>query len=335
MLNFGLHLHLEGLNYDDVRNIAVECENLGFHSLWFYDHLLPISTNRSEPILDCLTTLAAIATNTKTLRLGTLVLCNSYRHPSILAKMGATLDVISNGRLEFGIGAGWKEDEYKAYGIPFPSASIRIGQLKEAVQIIKEMWTAEKTTFKGKYYSLTDAICEPKPLQKPTPPIWIGGKGEKLMLKVVAKLADGCNFLQVTPGEYKHKLDVLRKYTDSYGRDPNKFQKSFTATILLANETDEVEKLARSYVKSQVSYGKISTAIRHPRKALAFANEFLRRKTTRFGIIGTPEQCIDQIEKYVELGVTYFIFEFPSLPDLSALKLFAQYVMPMLKKKFC
>lgn len=334
MVKFGLQLYLEGLSYSDVKKVATECEKLGLDSLWLYDHLLPVSARYSEPMLECLTTLAALTSETKSLRLGTLVLCNSYRHPSVLAKIGATLDVISNGRLEFGIGAGWKKDEYQAYGIPFPDASIRIRHLREAVRIIKRMWTEDKATFKGKYYSIMNAICEPKPIQKPHPPIWIGGQGEKLMLKVVAELADGCNFMQVTPKEYEHKLDVLKRHSLACRRSMDEIQKSFTASLLIANDQQRVEKLTRRYIQNQFSFRGLSKAIRHPRRTFSFANEFLLRpKTTRYGIVGTPEQCIDQIKEYNKLGVTYFMLHFPDMPDLTSLRLFAQHVMPTLKRE--
>jgi F420-dependent oxidoreductase-like protein len=310
----------------------MECEKLDFDSLWLYDHFLPVSAKYSEPMLECLTTLAALTSETKNLRLGTLVLCNSYRHPSVLAKIGATLDVISNGRLEFGIGAGWKKDEYQAYGIPFPDASIRIRQLREAVRIIKRMWMEDKATFKGKYYSIMNTICEPKPIQKPHPPIWIGGQGEKLMLKVVAELADGCNFMKVTPKEYEQKLEVLKRHSLACRRNMDEIQKSFTASLLIANDQQRVEKLARRYIQNQFSFRGLSKAIRHPRRTFSFVNEFLLSpKTTRYGIVGTPEQCIDQIKEYNKLGVTYFMLHFPDMPDLTSLRLFAQRVMPTLK----
>jgi F420-dependent oxidoreductase-like protein len=334
VVKFGLHLHLEGLSYSDVRSVATECEKLGFDSLWIYDHLLPVNAKYSEPVMECLTTLAALTSETKSLRLGTLVLCNSYRHPSVLAKIGATLDVISNGRLEFGIGAGWKKDEYQNYGVPFPDASIRIRQLRESVQIIKKMWTEDKATFKGEYYSITNAICEPKPIQKPHPPIWIGGQGEKLMLKVVAELADGCNFLQTTPEEYEQKLDVLKRHLLAYGKSMDEIQRSFTASLLIANDQQQVKKLTRRYVQNHFSFRSLSKMIHHPKRAFSFANEFLlKRKTTRYGIVGTPEQCIDQINEYVKLGVTYFMLNFPDVPDLTSLRLFAQRVMPTLKRE--
>jgi len=126
--------------------------------------------------------------------------------------------MISNGRLEFGIGAGWKENEYLAYGFPFPKPAVRIAQLREAVTIIRKMWTEEKPSFKGKYYEIKEALCDPKPVQKPHPPIWIGGEGEKLTLRVVAELADGCNWYG-TPEEFAHKLNVLKKHCAKVGRN--------------------------------------------------------------------------------------------------------------------
>ena len=152
--------------FERVRNVVLECERLGYDSIWLDDHLMYGKT----PILECWTTLSALASLTAKIRLGTMVLCNSYRNPALLAKMAATLDVISNGRLELGIGAGVQKDEHEAYGIPFPKPSERIERMKEAVEIIKKLWTEENANYQGKYYTVNEAVCLPKPLQKPHPP---------------------------------------------------------------------------------------------------------------------------------------------------------------------
>ena len=174
--------------------IAQEVERMGFYSAFLYDHFHTYPTATTDSCFECYTGLAAIAMRTSKLRLGQLVTCTSYRNPALLAKMAAMLDVISKGRLEFGIGAGWYENEYTAYGYRFESPPVRIRQLREAVHIIKKMWTEEKATFHGKYFSVDAAINNPKPIQKPHPPIMIGGVGEKLMLKTVARLADRSDF---------------------------------------------------------------------------------------------------------------------------------------------
>jgi alkanesulfonate monooxygenase SsuD/methylene tetrahydromethanopterin reductase-like flavin-dependent oxidoreductase (luciferase family) len=169
--------------------MAKKCEELNFDSVWLVDHLLPYDAPRvpiSATMLESWTTLSALSRETSSLKLGPLVTCNIFRRPQILAKMGATFDLISGGRLLFGIGACWFKTEFEQYGIPFPKISERINRLKETIQIIKSMWTQDKASFSGKYYSINEAICEPKPVQKPYPQFWIGAEGEK-MLRVVAQ----------------------------------------------------------------------------------------------------------------------------------------------------
>lgn len=265
-------------NYKKCEEFVLKCEELGYDSAWLCDHLFW----GSGPLLECWTTLSALAAVTKKIRLGTLVTCNSFRHPSILAKMAANVDLISEGRLEFGIGAGWKEDEYRAYGLPFPRPAIRIGQMKEAVIIIKKMWSEKSPSFKGKYYEIKNAICEPKPIQKPWPPIWIGGSGEQLTLRVVAEHANACNMFG-SPPEYERKLKILRKHCEAVGRNYNDIKKSWIADLIIARNKKELAKKIKtiSPTLSSIDYNKR-------------------------GLIGTPDECIDKIQKYIDIGVTCF-----------------------------
>ncbi len=170
--------------------IAVLAEELGYDSIWVYDHFHNVPRPAHEAVFECWTTLAAISQRTSRIRLGQMVGCNSYRQPSVLAKITSTIDVISGGRLDWGIGAGWYENEYKGYGFEFPEPKVRIGMLRECVEIVKSMWSEPETSYDGKYYSLSRAQCDPKPVQQPHPPIWIGGGGPKLTLRVVARHAD-------------------------------------------------------------------------------------------------------------------------------------------------
>ena len=158
----------------EIRDIVLECEKLGYHSVWLDDHLM----YNDWPILECWTTLSALAALTSKIRLGTMVSCNAHRNPALLAKAAATLDVISGGRLELGIGAGVQEKEHLAYGFGFPNLNVRVERLGEALQVIRQLWTQEKATFRGKHYALKDAVCEPKPIQKPYPPITVGGSSK-------------------------------------------------------------------------------------------------------------------------------------------------------------
>ena len=199
-------------SFDCIKEIVLECEKLGYDAVWLDDHLM----FGMQPILEAWTTLSALSAVTSKIRLGTMVLSNAFRNPALLAKMAATFDVVSNGRLEFGIGAGVQEEEHIAYGMSFPKPNLRIDRMREAVEIIKSMWTQEKTTYKGKHYEVKEAFCEPKPLQKPHPPITIGGSGEKYTLKVTARHADRFDWAYMPLQTYKHKLIVLEKSLQSH-----------------------------------------------------------------------------------------------------------------------
>jgi len=310
------------MDYKTFEKTVLMAESLGYHSVWYMDHLIwkgeRLPWNEAGAVLECWTALSAIASATKRIRLGPLVSCNSYRHPALVAKMGATLDVISNGRLEFGIGAGWKEDEYLAYGYSFPNPSTRIGQLKEAVQIIKKMWTEQKPSFQGKYYQINEAICEPKPVQKPYPPIWIGGGGEKLTLKLVAELANGYNW-RATPEDYKRKLEVLRERCKQVGRDFDSIKKSIWIPVII----DEDEKALEKKVQNLSAKVEDTTSKpKEPSEHISLSKkEWLSRR-----IVGTPEQCIKRIYEYIEAGAELFLLNFAGLEK--DMKLFAETVIP-------
>ena len=297
-------------DYAIVRRVASECERFGFDSVWLNDHFFPFPS-QEEPWLECWTTLSALAIETKTLRLGPLVSCNSFRYPSVLAKMGAALDVISDGRLELGLGAGWYEAEYVAYGIPFPKSSIRIEQLKEGVQIIKKMWTQERSTYNGKYYSIKEAVCNPKPIQKPHPPIWIGGRSSHL-IRVAAEFADGCNFYACSPNECGEKVKTLNQHCLAIGRDPDEIQNSWLGTVLIGKNRLELAKKIKKF------------KLGHPRKEIRKMplEEYKSRH-----ILGTPEQCVERIEEFTDFGITYFMMVFPDMDDLRVLQLFNDHVV--------
>lgn len=293
--------------YKKIRETAQTCEQLGYHSIWLDDHLMQNNT----PILECWTTLTALATTTEKIRLGTMVTCNQFRNPALLAKTAATVDNISNGRLELGIGAGVQESEHTAYGYPFPKPKTRIEQLDEATEIIKQLWTHETTTYTGKHYTLKDAVCEPKPIQKPHPPIVIGGGGEKLTLNVTAKHANRFDwgYLQ-TIEQYKHKLLVLEKHCNSVNRNISEIEKScwpMGQTFLAKNQNTLEKKLPQWLPKG------------------ASEKDFMQAN-----FVGTPEDCTKQIQQYIALGVNHFLLFFGDFPDLNGLKLFATEVVPQL-----
>jgi F420-dependent oxidoreductase-like protein len=191
-----------------------------FESGWTFDHFYPIVSNTTGPCLEGWTTLIALAQATRRLRLGTLVTGVHHRHPAVLANMASTLDIISGGRLELGIGAGWNEQESEAYGLDLGTPRQRSDRLDEACAVLIGLLSQETTTFKGEYYQLTEARNQPKGVQKPHPPICIGGNGERRTLRTAARFAQHWNFLGGTPGEFVHKRDVLHAHCYDIGRDP-------------------------------------------------------------------------------------------------------------------
>ncbi len=204
-VKFGMYIWQEGLSFKIIERYFRDFENLDFYSAFVYDHFHPVYSADEASVLENWVLLSALSATTRKIRLGTLVNCNSYRYPSVLAKMAASFDVISGGRMEFMLGAGWFRPEYKGYGIPFPRARVRIEQMKEAIEVMKLMWTEQKVHFRGKYYNLEGAISYPKPSQKPYPRIWVGGSGEKLTLKAVAEAGEGTNF-GGSPEDFERKL---------------------------------------------------------------------------------------------------------------------------------
>ena len=207
-------------HYQQLLDLVLECERLNYDSIWLDDHLM----YDHWPILESWTTLSALAAKTNRIRLGTMVSCISHRNPTLIAKSAATLDTISNGRLELGIGAGAQEKEHTAYGFGFPKLGERVEILGEALEVITQLWRKDKTSYQSKHYALKDAVCEPKPLQKPNPPIIIGGNGEKL-LKVTARYADRFDWGNLSIESYQNKLGILEKNCEEIGRDFSKIEK--------------------------------------------------------------------------------------------------------------
>jgi F420-dependent oxidoreductase-like protein len=219
---------------DSSKNLIIKAEKSGFDSFWVMDHFhqIPIIGKPEEPMLDSWTTISVLAGITSKIKIGTLVTGLIYRYPSVLAKVAATLDVLSKGRLFMGIGAAWNEEESLAYGISYPSNQERMLRLEEAIQIIRKMWTEEPSaSFNGKYYQINNAYCNPKPIQKPSPPIMVGGSGERKTLRIVAKYADACNLFGSTE-TVKAKLKVLKEHCESVGRDYNSILKTKLVLLL-------------------------------------------------------------------------------------------------------
>ena len=296
--------------YEFSKSISIAADNIGFDSIYAYDHLIPYYKNDvKKNIFECLTLLSSLAPTTKRIKIGQIVTCNSYRNPSLLAKITSTLDVISNGRSELGIGAGWYGREYESYGYDFPPHVTRIGQLDEALTIVKSMWSNEGSpSFEGKYYRIKDAICNPKPIQKPHPIIMIGGSGEKYLLKVGAKHADRYNLFFGSSSDMKRKISVLKEYcksiksgsTTGHHKD---IQYSVVLPCIVADSEEEVYQIIEQYKRNDKT-----------------VDQYIKDLVGGIAI-GVPEKIIKGIREYLEQGVTHFIFQFIGL-DEKTLKLF-------------
>lgn len=304
-----------GFDYKPVEKIALEGEKAGYDSIWVSDHFFLDEKSEDLNCMEAWTLLTALASKTKRIRLGTLVTCNSYRYPAVLAKIAATVDVISNGRLFFGLGAGCKEDEYKAYGIPFPSVKERITRMEEAVQIIRLLWTEPKVTFEGKYYTIKNAVSAPKPVQNPRPPILIGGGGEKRTLNLVAKYANYCN-LWLSPA-LEHKLEALKTHCHHVGRDYKSVGKSLVCEPHVF-VTDSEEELA-THVKKQADLLNMS---------VEKVTESFRQHAPG-SWVGYPEEVVERFQFFIDLGFDYFQVMFPGINEesLKASQKFAELAM--------
>src|ERR1700719_4717134 len=240
-LRFGIKTAQQFTTYDDILGVWLEADSTPIiEHAWAFDHFIPLGPDPTGPQLEGWTLLGALAARTERLRVGLMVTGNTYRHPAVLAKMGATVDNISHGRLDFGIGAGWNELESNMYGIPLYTPGERIRRLGEACELIKRLWTETVANFDGKYYQLKDARCEPKPVQKPYPPFVIGGSGEQLMLRIVAQYASIWNFVGGSVDTFRHKLEVLAGHCTAIGRDPSSIERSIQTIV---NYRDPAETL--------------------------------------------------------------------------------------------
>jgi len=294
--------------YETMSRCAVEAEQAGFDGLFLYDHFHTVPDPTLESVFECWTSMAALARDTKTIRLGQMVTCNSYRMPSLLAKMASCIDVMSHGRLILGIGAGWYDHEYLAYGYEYPETPERLRMLRESLQVIKAMWTDEEATFDGNHYRIRGAINEPKPVQKPHPRIWIGGAGEKVTLKLVAQYGDACN-VREDLDTTRHKLDVLRRHCETVGRDYDSILKTAEFYAILG-DTKETERVVRD-------------TARRTRKDEAFVRESQEW-------IGDADYIANTMGEYAEAGIQYFIVNLPNAAEGGVLTRFAEEVFPKL-----
>jgi len=309
-VHFGVVLHVTATyaNWDTFLTIAKKAEQLGYDSVWVSDHF--ISPNGRPYGLEAWTVLSALASSTHKIRLGTYVLCNQFRHPSLLAKMAATLDNVSGGRLDLGIGAGWLRDEHLAFGFGWDKHSVRVERLEEAVGIVRRLWAENHVTHEGKYFQLKDATLEPKPLQKPNPPVWIGGNSNSIR-NVVADVGNGWIPVLSTPRQLNDGVLQIKEKMKHVGREPQRLQVAYggSGCALVAENEKLVKKLAEPLLRS------------------------MGKQESSSCLIGTPEQCIQKIEQYQEAGAQGIVTGFYDFPSLRGLKLFAKSVIPHFKKQ--
>ena len=231
-------------SWSDTLALAKHAEETGWYSIWFADHFMPNAEDTSGPMSECWTTLAALAAAVPRVRIGALVTGNTYRHPAVLAKMAANVDNISGGRCVLGLGAGWQENEHRAYGIDFSTLGGRMNRFEEACQVIKGLFSNEKTDFKGRYYQLTDAPLAPKPVQAPLP-LLIGGGGEQRTLRIAAKYADEWN-VWGTPEILAAKGAILDRYCREIGRDPKSIRHSAQGMLAMTDDESVAERMRAS-----------------------------------------------------------------------------------------
>ncbi|MBV8718204.1 MAG: LLM class flavin-dependent oxidoreductase [Chloroflexi bacterium] len=303
---------------------AVEAEQLGYDSVWVADHLMH---GFDDAIMEGWTTLSVIAGRTRRIRLGNIHMAQPFRAPAMAAKMAATLDAISGGRLIFFYDCGWQEPEVRAYGLDWPNDAERIARMDEGLSLITALWSAhEPLDFSGKYFSTQAALCRPAPVQTPRPPIWLGEARTDAWLDAIARHADGWNSTPVSPSVLRAKLDALRGACERAGRSMSELELSLETQVLIAPTEDAVKDLARAMVKHPPSKRV------EPRRDVV---EFLERNDPRplsavvhDWLVGTPEAISQQLKGYTELGITYFMLWFLDYPSLDGMRLFANTLLP-------
>ena len=311
MVQFGLQIEPAfGFAYDEVAGLASECRPHGYTSIWASDHFMLNAGQPDRNCLDCWTLLAALAAEVKDVRLGPLVTCMSYRNPALLAKIAASVDMISSGRLEFGAGAGWKDVEYHTYGIPFPSPGERVDRFLEGTEIIVRLWTQPRVSYEGRYHSVSEAVSAPKPEQKPHPPILIGGSRPRMLL-AMARFADVVNMGgSPSPEAYAETLDQLERMCEEEATDFDRIRKTHFGTFVIGATDREVDDVVARVAGCE---------------GLAVA-EYRAKRSRAF--VGTSEGAVALINRYADLGVTQVMTVFPFGDELRSLRLFADRVIP-------
>jgi len=300
-----------------MRDLAQAADAGPFESIWVYDHFHTVPKPTDESTFEAWSMMAAFAACTSRVRLGQMCTCMGYRNPAYLAKVAASIDVVSGGRVEMGIGGGWYEHEWRAYGYGFPGAGDRLGMLDEGVQIMRQLWTTGTATLSGKHYQVDGAISRPLPLQDDGIPLWIAGGGEKVTLRIAAKYARYTNF-EATPDVFGRKSQILAEHCKDVGTDFDAIVRSSNFNVVIGEtEKDVADKLA--WVKAH--YEPLISA------------DALERYMDLYtgGLVGTPEQIVERLTKASEAGLGYVIGYFVDAAyDRGSIDLFASKVVPEL-----
>ena len=295
MIPQGWRMDLHGISpdkqWDTILKASKDIEDLNYESVWVYDHFHTVPSPTQDPTFECWSLMAALSQVTEKVRIGQMCTCNSYRNPAYLTKVASTIDSMSGGRLEFAIGAGWYDQEYKAYGYEYPSAGIRLKMLEEALQIYIAMNTEEKATFEGEFYSIKNAINQPKPLQKPYPPLWVCGGGEKVTLKLLAKYGDYGNW-DVDVDGFIHKSEILKNHCEQQERDYSSIKKTLHTNVIIGENQKDLENKIE----------KISTVTGIPKEM------YIDKP-----LVGTQEKVFNTVDEFKSVDCSYIIAYIPDI----------------------
>lgn len=309
----------DGMTWEQWHRLATRVEELGYESLWRSDHLFSVACHPERPALEAWTSLAYLATATSRIRFGTLVTPMTFRHPSVLAVQAAAIDELSGGRLEIGLGAGWNEREHEAFGIELPPLRKRFDRLDEGIAVMKALWSGEEATVDGRYFQLRGAVGHPRPAQAPHPPLVIGGTGEKLALRAVAKHADDWNAHGVTLEVHQAKRKVLERHCEELGRDPGTIELSIAGSLAIGETDAGVERAIRAYAEF--------FPLRTPQFFPEGAPTTVAALRERGWFVGRPDQIVEQIQEIAATGVHRVMVQV--MPhDLPTIELFAEAVLP-------
>ena len=307
-MEFGIHLVQQNTTMSELRRLWKWADTAGFSWVDVSDHFYESPmTEKQAPYLECLACLTTLACDTEQVRIGTCVLAMDYRHPAVLANALATIDQLSDGRLEVGLGAGWNRDEYEAYGIPFRRIGKRLDALEEGIRVLRALWEQPRAAFEGEHFQLRDALCEPKPLQ-PRVPIWIGGNGERRTLRMIARHADGWNSPYVTVDEWQRLSVVLDRWCEVEERNPTEILRDVNLSFHLA-----------------ASEAHLPAAQEHFDEVFGPAGDRFRQ---RGAILGLPQQAAELMAAYAEAGVNRVNITLRPPWDWEALHAWAEEVMP-------